>query len=178
MSRDSKTTPRWLQVPVLLFLGALIFYLTTANLWALKEHKPPRWTRHIPAYTWYGGWKMFTGRDPGHSMVLAKARVDGEWQKVPLRKLFPTHWESGPRYQRTWFRKSPRAMKTLAQATCGRLEDKLDIKADRVKFHVVRWPKVLGSKKQKPTKRSRRKKKELIDWRCSRSHTLPKGREI
>jgi hypothetical protein len=178
MQRDARTTPRWLQIPVLVFMAGLIFYLATANLWALKRHQAPRWTRSIPAYTWFGGWKMFTGRDPGHSMIVARAKVDGDWQKVNLRKLFPTHWESGPRYARSWFRKSPRAMRTLAQATCGRLKSQNGIDADQVQLFVVRWKKKLGDKRQRPSKKAWKRKKELIDWRCDRSYKLPQGRRI
>jgi len=178
MPPDARTTPTWLRIPVLLFMGLLVFYLSTANLWALKKHAPPRWTRTIPGYTWFGGWKMFTGRDPGHSMIVAKAKVADDWQKVDLDKLFPTHWESGPRYARTWFRKSPRAMRTLAQATCGRLEAQAGIQAERVRFDVVRWKKRLGDKRQRPTKKAWRKKKRLLDWGCSKTHKLPQGRRI
>jgi hypothetical protein len=176
MAKDARTTPRWLQIPVLLCMGVLVFYLTTANLWALKQHRPPSWTRHIPGYTWFGAWKMFTGRDPGHSMIVAQAKVGGSWQKVKLESLFVTHWESGPRYARTWFRKSPRAMRTLAQATCGRLETQQDIVAERVRFHVVRWPKKLGDKRQRPPKRAWKRKKEIINWDCRRTYRLPQGR--
>jgi hypothetical protein len=178
MAHDARTTHRWLRIPVLLFMGTLVFYLFTANLWALQAHQAPRWTRHIPGYTWFGGWKMFTGRDPGHSMMVAQARVGEEWQRVPLRKLFPTHWESGPRYARSWYRKSPRAMRTLAQATCGRFVSEDGAKPEQVRFYVVRWPKKLGDKRQRPTKRAWRKKKKLIDWDCDRTHWLPQGRRI
>jgi hypothetical protein len=166
---DRRTTPRWLQPFVLLFLGLLVVYFVTANRWALEASDAPGWIRRNPAYTWFGGWKMFTEYDPTASRVDAELQVDGEWKPIVLEELFPTIWESGPRYARTWFRQSPTSMRVLAQSTCLRAADQ---NPARVRFTVTQWKKRLG-RVPKPTKDAT--KKEILDWDCSRKVKLPQG---
>ena len=140
---DRRTTPRWLQPVVIVFLVVLVCYFATANFWALRTDTAPRWIVRHPAYTWFGGWKMFTEIDPMASRIDAQIQVAGsdQWQPIDLEALFPTQWESGPRYARTWFRQNPQAMKVLASSTCHRLEAQ---KPERVRFTVTQWQKKLG----------------------------------
>jgi hypothetical protein len=169
---DRRTTPRWLQLPALLFLVLLVAYFGTANRWALDTKGAPKWIIQNPAYTWFGGWKMFTDYDPDAARVDAEVMTGGVWQPIDLEALFPTIWESGPRYARTWFRKSPSAMRVLAQSTCGRAAS---LHPERVRFTVTIWRKRLGEL-AKPTKDA--KTSEILDWDCSKKVPLPKGRRI
>ena len=167
---DARTTPRWLQPLALLVLAGLVVYFLTANRWALDSRDAPSWIRRNPAYTWFGGWKMFTELDTSAARMDAEIQVGGEWKPIDLEALFPTRWESGPRYARTWFRNSANAMKVLAHATCERAGQ-----PDRVRFTVTTWHKKLG-RVAKPPKNA--KKKPILDWDCSDSVPLPKGRPL
>lgn len=150
---------------------ALAVYFGTAYRWALEKDVPD-WLKARPWSLWLGTWQMFTYIDPSATVVLAEAQVDGEWQDIDLDALFPFHWESGPRYARTSFRKSGSKMRVLAEATCGRLDDRLGIQAERVRFRSERIAKTKG---ENPQPRRKLKKKALIDWPCGRRVTLPKG---
>ena len=89
MSRDARTTPGWLRIPILAGLLALGGY----NVWCWKNalgQGEPSFPR------WLATWQMFTLRDPTHSHVYAEARIGDTWQDVDLEALFPTRWESGP----------------------------------------------------------------------------------
>jgi hypothetical protein len=167
---DRRTTPRWLQPPALLLLLGLVAYFLTANRWALDSAGAPRWIRQNPAYTWFGGWKMFTELDRDASRVDAEILVAGEWKPIDLEALFPTQWESGPRYARSWFRNSTNAMRVLAHATCERAG-----RPERVRFTVTKWRKKLG-RAAKPPKDA--KPKPILDWDCSDTVRLPTGRPI
>ncbi len=164
MSPDARTTPRLLRVPVLALLVALAGY----NAWcwknALGEGEPS-------VVRWLGTWQMFTLRDPGHSELFAEGQFGGEWRDIELESLFPTRWESGPRYARSSFWKSPPRLRVLAASTCGRHPDH----PTRVRFRVERWKKTLGSKKQPKRKVET---KELLDWSCDRPVPLPKGTPV
>jgi hypothetical protein len=166
----TRTTPRSLQPLALLFLLGLSAYFVTANRWALDSKGAPAFIARNPAYTWFGGWKMFTELDHDAVRMDAEVEVDGRWTPIDLEALFPTMWESGPRYARTWFRKSPTAMRVLAHATCGRAGG-----PDRVRFTTTTWRKKLGRMVEPPRDA---KRKEVLDWDCSTSVRLPKGRPI
>ena len=170
--RDARTTPGWLRLPALALLPATAAYLGLAYHHALEEDVPD-WLRRNPYSLWMGTWQMFTYRDPGHSTVVAGARFPGEedWVAVPLEELFPYQWESGYRYSRSSFKKSSSRMRTLAQATCFRMERR----PERVRFIAVRWDKTLGSKEQ-PFKRKR--ESAILDWDCEDSYRLPQGRVL
>jgi hypothetical protein len=161
MSADARTTPRALRLPVLVLLVALAGYFF--NCWqnALGEGEPS-------FARWFATWQMFTLRDPGHAILYGEAEVDGAWQPIDLEKLFPTRWESGPRYARSAFWQSPTKMRVFAAATCGRLP----VRPRRVRFHAERFKKTLGQLTQ--PKRGL-KKQDLIEWYCDRPVPLPQG---
>ena len=167
---DTRTTPRSLQPLAVLAIAGLVVYFLTANRWALDNRDAPSWIRRNPAYTWFGGWKMFTELDTDASRVDAEIQVAGEWKPIDLEALFPTRWESGPRYARTWFRNSTNAMKVLAHATCERAGH-----PDRVRFTVTTWRKKLGRVAKPPEDA---KKKPILDWDCSEEVSLPRGHSI
>lgn len=162
MPPDTRTTRPALRIPVL----ALLFALGAYNVWcwqnALGSGEPS-------LARWFGTWQMFTLRDPGHSELYAEANVDGAWKEVDLEALFPTKWESGPRYARSSFWKSVPRMRVLAASTCSRHADH----PTRVRFRVERWDKTRGQLLQ-PKRRLRTE--EILDWPCEREVTLPPGR--
>jgi hypothetical protein len=161
MLPDARTTPRMLRVPILLGLAVLAAYYVDCWRHALGNGEPD-------ALRFLATWQMFTLRDATHSEVFAEEEVDGAWGPVDLEALFPTRWESGPRYARSSFWKSPARMQVLAASTCGRSPDH----PTKVRFHVERWPKTLGSLKQ-PKKKMKRE--ELVEWTCGRPVALPRG---
>jgi hypothetical protein len=162
MPVDARTTPSWARLPVL----ALLALLTGYNVWcwshALDESAPPSTSR------WFATWQMFTLLDPGHSELVAEAEIDGQWQPVDLVALFPTKWESGPRYARSGFWENGARLRVLAAATCGRHP----AHPTRVRFHSERWKKTLGQVKQ-PQRHLR--KEDLLDWDCTKQVSLPRG---
>jgi len=168
--RDARTTPRWLRVPALLFLAALVAYQGTAYHFAL-EKTAPAWLMRSPYTFWPATWQMFTFLDKRHSRVEVLAYVDGEWEERDLEALFPYRWESGPRYARSSFRKNRTRMRTLAQASCHRMEPR----PEKVRFTVTRWTKTLGSTEQ-PKKGA--KAEPILDWDCEDRVRLPRGKVL
>jgi hypothetical protein len=162
MPPDIRTTPRALRLPVLLALAVLAVYFVDCWKNALGDGAPS-------LLRFFATWQMFTLRDPSHAEVFGEAMVDGAWQPVDLEALFPTRWESGPRYARSSFYSSIGRMRVLAAATCKRLPTP----PTRVRFRVERWPKTLGSVAQ--PKRNM-KAQEIVDWECDRAVSLPNGR--
>jgi hypothetical protein len=164
MTLDARTTPPALRIPILACLVLLAGY----NGWcwknALGEGEPS-------LARWFATWQMFTLRDPGHSVVRAEVEVAGAWTPIDLEALFPTRWESGPRYARTSFWKSTARMRVLAAATCGRHPDH----PTRARFSVDRWKKTLGSS---GSRRRGLTSEELLDWSCARDVSLPQGRPL
>ena len=173
---DSRTTPRWLQLPGLLLLLLLSGYFLTAYSAALGKQTPGIVRSH-PYLFWFGTWQMFTLLDLRHSVLEAEVQVAGsaEWAPLELETLFPYRWESGPRYARSSFWTNPSRLRVLAAATCGRLEAQQGVQAERVRFRAVRWGKTLGSRKQP---RRKAKTEDLLDWSCDRTVSLPDGRRL
>jgi len=169
---DARTTPRWLQVPALLLLLGLAAYFVAVNVYAVDMSRAPAFLRRNGSIVWFGGWRMFTYLDTGHSRLVADAERDGEWQRVALGQLFPFRWESGPRYARSSFRRSGAYLKTLGQATCGRLAERGE-PADRVRLSTVSWRRTLGQRRQ--PRRGKRVRTHLV-WDCDRRFGLPRGR--
>ena len=159
-----RTNPPALRIPILVLLVALAGY----NGWcwsnALGEGEPS-------LARWFATWQMFTLRDPGHSVVFGEAQIGGEWVAVDLEALFPTRWESGPRYARSSFWKSVPRMRVLAASTCSRHPEH----PTRVRFRVEKWKKTLGSLKQPKRKLTT---EELLEWSCDRRISLPSGRPL
>ena len=168
---SSRTTPRWLRVPVLVGLLGLGSYFSICYSAALSS-APPSFVRSHPYFFWFGTWQMFTLRDRRHSRIEARAQMGEQWQDIDLESIFPYRWESGPRYARSSFRKNRTRMQTLAQATCGRLAQREGQLPERVEFVLHQWSKTLGSSEQPKEDLNIR---ELLDWDCSRTVRLPKG---
>jgi hypothetical protein len=174
MAPDARTTPRWLQLPGLIFLLLLSGYFLTAYAAALGKD-PPQVVREHPYAFWFGTWQMFTLLDRRHSVLESEVLIDGAWQPLELETLFPYRWESGPRYERSSFWSNRARLRVLAHAACTRLEDQQGISAEQLRFHSVRWGKTLGSQTQ-PRKKA--KTEELLVWTCGQSVSLPKGRRL
>ena len=168
---SSRTTPRWLRVPVLVALVGLCSYFSVCYSAALSS-APPSFVRSHPYLFWFGTWQMFTLRDLRHSRIEAQIQVDETWDDIDLESLFPYRWESGPRYARSSFRKNRTRMRTLAQATCGRLARRDGQAPERVRFTLHQWSKTLGTSTQP---KEDLKTRQLLDWDCGQTAVLPKG---
>ncbi len=168
VERDARTTPRWLRLPALGLLGLVATWFLLSYSFALGAPKP-EWARPHPWVWWFASWEMFTLRDPGAHLVKGKALYDGKWVDIDLEALFPTKWESGPRYARSAFFKNPPSMRVVADSTCGRLERR----PDRVRFEHVYWDKTLGQPSRVPPKDAKRNL--LLDHRCGSPVRRPQG---
>ncbi|MEL6348414.1 MAG: hypothetical protein AAFV53_35235 [Myxococcota bacterium] len=171
---DQRTTPGWLRLPGLLLLLALGTYSVTAFYGAFNK-SPPQVVRKNPYLFWFGTWKMFTLRDPTHSMIEAEVRRGGPWEDLALDELFPYRWESGERYARSSFRKSRGRMSTLAQSACSRYEAAYGERPDEIRFYEVRWRKTRGQLRQPRGKKKQERRKRLFGWECTKTRALPEG---
>ena len=167
---EARTTPERLQIPGLIGMGLLAAYFLLCAAVALEKEYPPFIAEH-PYSVWLGNWQMFTLLDRRHVMLEGQAKVDGQWEKIDLEALFPTRWESGPRYGRPSFPEDVDRMYVLAQATCRRLAA-AGAEPDELRFRQVRWEKVLGQASQPVQDPEGR---GLISWRCSEEFVLPAG---
>ena len=166
----ARTTSERLQVPGLLAMGLLAAYFFLCFVMALEEEYPPLIAEH-PYSVWLGNWQMFTLLDRRHVMLEGQVRTGDQWEEIALESLFPTRWESGPRYGRRSFPEDVDRMYVLAQATCRRLAA-AGSSPDEVRFRQIRWAKVVGQSDQSiqdPEGRG------LISWRCSEEYALPGG---
>ena len=117
---EAQTTPERLQVPGLIGAGLLAAYFLLCFAMALEEEYPPLIAEH-PYAVWLGNWQMFTLLDRRHVLLEGQAQFGAQWTDVDLEELFPTRWESGPRYGRRSFPEDIDRMYVLAQSTCRRL---------------------------------------------------------
>lgn len=158
--RDERTTPPWARPFALVFLYALVVYFQLCFYYDMKDDDP--W------WTAYGSWQMFTTRGARHGALDAEALIDGEWRPFDLEPLFPTRWDSGPRYARSSFRANTSLVRTLADSACDRHPDK----PERVRLTDVSWPVTIGEREQP---RNDAKRTVRIDWKCSETARRPKG---
>lgn len=125
---DVRTTPRARQIPVLLGIATVAWYFAVCVPHAMSEDAP-RWSA-------LGNWKMFTTKSTVHAELRAYARVGDAWEPTDLRALFPSTWESGPRYARPSFWETPERVAILEAALCTR-----DPRApEEVGLSLVTWP--------------------------------------
>lgn len=168
IERDERTTPRWLRLPALALLAALATWFATSYSFALGASQPA-WARPYPWVWWFASWEMFTLRDPGAHLVKAEILVDGKWFPIDLEALFPTQWESGPRYARSSFFTNAPSMRVVADSTCRRLPEP----PERVRYFRVTWDKTLGKPSKVPPKNAKRTL--LLDHECGATVNRPKG---
>lgn len=158
--RDARTTPRWARPFVLGVLYALTLYFLCCFHYAMQEGGP--W------WVTFGSWQMFTTRGTRHGALEAEALVDGAWVPFDLETLFPTRWDSGPRYARSSFRASGNLVRTLADSACDRHPDK----PARVRITDVTWSVTIGRREQ-PQKDAKRTVR--VDWACAGTARRPGG---
>jgi hypothetical protein len=171
---DSKTTSRWFWIPAYLFLLAQIgvFGLGFVYAHGIVAHSAPAWIMEAEPVAFFGNWKMFTSVDRKQRDMDGYALQEGEWAPINLKTLFPSRWESGPRYTRKTIRRSGRHLRVLASATCGRLSDP----TEAVRLVDIRWRSKLGQKEQPRT--GKIQETLLIEWDCARPPPTVKGRPI
>ena len=164
MESDRRTTPRWLQAPLLIGLGLLIVYFLSCFHFAMGNS--------MPEWAWLGHWDMFTKPGRYHHRVEGEVYYAGSWHPYDPIDLFPYQWGSGPRYARRAFRANPARVRVLAASTCVRHSEDIE----RVRLVDVSWRKTVGSYEQ-PRKRGV-KQKQIIDWKCGTPVALPGGRSL
>ncbi|MCP4808747.1 MAG: hypothetical protein GY913_16140 [Proteobacteria bacterium] len=167
---SDRTTPRAWRVPVLIGLALFVGYLLLCVSHTLGRKEPTGLLAEQPGILWFGTWEMFTLRDGGNKAVTARAHIDGSFQDVDLEALFPTRWESGPRYQRTAWR-VPYLGQMLAYSTCQRLPE-----ARAVEISKVTWWKEIGRADLEPPPDA--KTEVLLVWPCHETPELPLGRRL
>lgn len=177
--RDARTTPQWLRLPVLALCVLMIVVFASA-WYETKDDSPRTWIgRHYSVY-WMANWSMFTNRNRTQQMLDAHAQYeeDGEWERVYMGQWFTARWESGLRFERRAFIRSPSRLRVLGAALCGRMD--VLPEAERpyaVRFTEVSWRKTLGQRRQPRKKRVKRT--ERLEWECGREPpSPPKGRRI
>jgi hypothetical protein len=156
---DARTTPPALRVPALAALALLAGYFLVAFSYAL--------TPNLPAWAKWGNWQMFSVAGTTNSALEGEAEVDGEWVHLDLDTLFPSRFESGPRYRQLRGRPGP-GMQVLADSAC----DRDPRKPPRVRMYDVRWPIVPG---EDPYLRKGQERDLVLEWRCERTAKRPKG---
>ncbi len=171
---DARTTPGWLRGPAVLLLLAQLVVFGLGFLYAqgMVAHNGPRWILKAEPIAFFGNWKMFTTVDRKQRDMDGYAMWDGEWAPIDLPALFPSRWESGPRYTRKTIRRSPKHLAILAGAACGRLTER----PERVLLVDVRWRSKRGQREQPRWGKVR--EKPLMDWDCSREPPQVSGRPI
>jgi hypothetical protein len=156
---DARTTPRALQVPVVLLLGALAVYFAASFGYALGPG--------MPAWAKWGNWQMFSVAGHSNSALDAELELDGEWVPVDLETLFPSRFESGPRYRQ--LRNRPGiGMQVLADSAC----DRDPRQPTAIRMYDVHWPIVPG---EDPYLRKKARRKKILEWRCSKHAPRPGG---
>lgn len=166
--RDERTTPRWLRIPALLLVALVAAWLALSYTFALQAEQPA-WARPYPWVWWFANWEMFTMLDDTSSLVGGEALIDGEWRPIDLEALFPTRWESGPRYTRPAFYEVPQWMQVFGEATC----DRLPRTPEKVRFYRVVWKRELGRSGRFPPRGTRHR--PLSEWTCGGATLVPKG---
>ena len=167
---SERTTPSWARVPVLVGLALLVAYLLVCVGHTLGRRAPTGILADQPGILWFGTWEMFTIRDIGNTEVRARAHIDGSFQDVDLEALFPTRWESGPRYQRTAW-KVEYLGQMLAYSTCQRLPE-----ARAVELTKVTWVKEIGRYDAEPPPDA--KHEVVLVWPCHETPELPPGTRL
>jgi hypothetical protein len=117
------------------------------------------WTDRLTWWGAFGNWKMFTSESHTHIALEAEAQYETDFVPLDLERLFPSRWDSGPRYARSSFIGSRSRMRLLAAAACGRDPGH----PERIRLYEVRWRATLGRLEQP---RRKEKKKQILDWRC------------
>ena len=166
--RDARTTPPWLRAPAVGLIGLTALWFALSYGFALGGAQPA-WARPWPWVWWFANWEMFTLLDDHASRVGAEAMYDGEWHNIHLEELFPSRWESGPRYDRPAFYNRKDYMAVLGDSTCGRLERK----TDRLRFYRVTWKKTPGVATRREPKGTNRR--YFFDWTCGQPAPRPQG---
>lgn len=158
MDADRRTTPTALRLPVLGALAAVALYFAACLTQDLAERKS----------TWaiWGGWQMFTVGSWWNTVVEADAWIDGAWQPMDLEALFPSQFESGPRYRN--IKQRGRAMDVLADSAC----DRDPRQPEKVRIVLVKWKNRLGVS---PHLRPGATREPVMEWACSRTARRPGG---
>jgi hypothetical protein len=159
MQEVRRTTPPALQLPTLVALALLAVYFMAAFTYAFDLE--------MPAWAKWGNWQMFSEGGNHNSALDAEVRIDGEWEPVDLTTLFPSRYESGPRYRQLRNRPGP-GLQVLADSACDRHPGH----PTQIRLIDVRWPIVPG---EDPYARTGAVRHKILDWRCDKTAKRPGG---
>ncbi len=144
----------------------IIYFLATFHF-ALKQS--------LPEWSIYGNFQMFTFRSLSHVKVRAEIVKMLEYEKqiepVNLEDLFPSKWESGPRYQRASFLSSPTKMRIFAKSICHRSK----VHTGEVRIYRDTWPVTAGVH---PNEAKSKITEMIMVFQCQQKIRLPNGREL
>jgi hypothetical protein len=157
---DDRTTPGLLRLPALAALGLLASYFVACFWYALDEEGKPLWS------VW-GNWQMFSVGGRHNNDLDAEAEIDGEWVALDLQTLFPSRFDSGPRYRQLRNRPGP-WMETLADSAC----DRDPRHPTAIRLYDARWKLVPG---EDPYLRKGVVRKRILHWKCDRVAKRPGG---
>lgn len=160
---DARTTPPALRGVALFFLAGAFVYFGSCYGNAFQEH--------MPAWAYAGQWQMFTSKETWHHDVIASAELDGVAVKVDLEALFPSTWDSGPRYVRGPFRNNAARMAVLASSICARMKPAPEV----VTLGEVKWKARFGVS---PSERGTPESKARMEFRCGSHVPRPQGRRL
>lgn len=160
---DARTTPPALRGVVLALLAGCFAYFGACYHFAAADT--------FPSWVYPGQWAMFTFKETWHHDVIAAAERDGQTTTVDLPALFPSTWDSGPRYVRGPFRNNPARMRVLAYSICQRLKPTPEV----VTLGEVKWKARFGVS---PAVRENPESKMRMEFRCGSAIPLPAGRRL
>lgn len=160
---DARTTPPALRPLVLAFLASAFAYFGACYHYATSDT--------FPEWVYPGQWAMFTFKETWHHDVIAAAEREGQTVTVDLPALFPSTWDSGPRYVRGPFRNNPARMRVLAYSICQRLKPTPDV----VTVGEVKWKARFGVS---PSVRADPQSQTRLIFTCGSDIPLPGGRRL
>lgn len=157
---DARTTsPKHRALVLVVLVGAFVYF--GACYVAV-------WGTSLPVWAYPGQWSMFTKKETWHHDVVATAHYGVGREKVNLQALFPSTWDSGPRYIRGAFRNDPAKVRVLAHSVCQRMTPM----PDSVSISETRWRARIGVSADR---RREEQQRPLTEHACSEKVNLPAG---
>ncbi len=121
-----------------IWLGAFAFYQAGA-FYAAQHEVPPPLRRICGNLLWPADWHMFAFPSRFHTKVEFQGYKDGAWKRLPMENWYPTHWESGYRWERRPVYDYASRQIAFLRAACGKSGD------DKARLVRFRWRKTPGA---------------------------------
>ena len=160
---DSRTTPPGQRPLVLFALASAIAFFA----WCYVAN----FMRGGSDWATLGQWSMFTEADPWHHDLVATAYYGKESAELDLAALFPSQWDSGPRYVRGPFRNDEDRLSVLIYSACQRARPT----PTAILIEDERW-RALPGRPAEPREGSERRK--VLRQSCASDVDLPRGERL